>query len=120
MRKQVIVIGLGQFGMALSRTLSERGVEVLAVDVNEERVRLASAFVVEAACFDATDEQALMRAAPERRARSRVDIASNPAAARARAGVARALSQSARGHATRLATPRARIAVVGHLQSRPD
>jgi trk system potassium uptake protein TrkA len=53
--------------MALSRTLSERGVEVLAVDVNEERVRLASAFVVEAACFDATDEQALMRAAPERR-----------------------------------------------------
>ncbi|MBL8783356.1 MAG: TrkA family potassium uptake protein [Deltaproteobacteria bacterium] len=67
MRKQVIVIGLGQFGMALSRTLSERGVEVLAVDVNEERVRLASAFVVEAACFDATDEQALMRAAPERR-----------------------------------------------------
>ncbi|MCC6624542.1 MAG: TrkA family potassium uptake protein [Deltaproteobacteria bacterium] len=67
MKKQAIVIGLGQFGMALSRTLSERGIEVLAVDEDEERVRIASTFVVEAACFDATDEHALMRAAPERR-----------------------------------------------------
>lgn len=67
MKKQAIVIGLGQFGMALARTLTERGVEVLAVDTSEERVRLASAFVTEAACFDGTDEQALARAAPERR-----------------------------------------------------
>lgn len=67
MKKQAIVIGLGQFGMALARTLTERGVEVLAVDTSEERVRLAAAFVTEAACFDGTDEQALMRASPERR-----------------------------------------------------
>jgi len=67
MKKQAIIIGLGQFGMSLSRTLSERGVEVLAVDIDEERVRIASQFVVEAASFDATDEQALARAAPERR-----------------------------------------------------
>jgi len=67
MRKQAIVIGLGQFGMALARTLTERGVEVLAIDEDPERVRIASGFVVEAACFDATDEATLMRAAPERR-----------------------------------------------------
>lgn len=67
MKKQAIVIGLGQFGMALSRALTERGVEVLAVDTSEERVRLAAAFVTEAACFDGTDEQALMRTGPERR-----------------------------------------------------
>ena len=67
MKKQAIVIGLGQFGMALARALTERGVEVLAVDTSEERVRLASAFVTEAACFDGTDEQALLRSGPERR-----------------------------------------------------
>jgi len=67
MKKQAIVIGLGQFGMALSRALTERGVEVLAVDTSEERVRLASSFVTEAACFDGTDEQSLIRASPERR-----------------------------------------------------
>jgi Trk K+ transport system NAD-binding subunit len=34
MSKQVMVIGLGQFGMALAQALTERGVEVLAVDCN--------------------------------------------------------------------------------------
>lgn len=67
MKKQAIVIGLGQFGMALARALTERGVEVLAVDTSEERVRLASAFVTEAACFDGTDERSLIRTSPERR-----------------------------------------------------
>ncbi|MCA9513782.1 MAG: TrkA family potassium uptake protein [Myxococcales bacterium] len=67
MKKQAIIIGLGQFGMALARALTDRGVEVLAVDISEERVRLAASFVTEAACFDATDEQALLRTGPERR-----------------------------------------------------
>jgi trk system potassium uptake protein TrkA len=67
MRKQAIVIGLGQFGMSLSRSLTQRGVEVMAIDENEERVRSASTFVASAVAFDATDEAALARAAPERR-----------------------------------------------------
>lgn len=67
MIKQAIVIGLGQFGMTLARELSEKKVEVLAVDVQEDRVRTATAFVTSAVCFDATDERALTRAAPERR-----------------------------------------------------
>ena len=64
MRKQVIVIGLGQFGLALGRSLHERGVEVLAIDSSLELVEAAAPFVTEAVCFDATDEKALMRAAP--------------------------------------------------------
>ncbi len=67
MKKQAIVIGLGQFGTAVARALSERGVEVLAIDIDDERVRAAAAFVAEAACFDATETDALARTAPERR-----------------------------------------------------
>jgi trk system potassium uptake protein TrkA len=67
MMKQVMVIGLGQFGMSLARALAEREVEVLAVDSSEARVRTASEFVAEALCFDATDESALARTAPARR-----------------------------------------------------
>jgi len=67
MKRQALVIGLGQFGMSVARALAARQVEVLAVDVSEDRVRTASAFVTEAACFDATDEGALGRTSPERR-----------------------------------------------------
>jgi trk system potassium uptake protein len=67
MTKQVIVIGLGHFGMAMARALSDRGVEVLAVDSREDRVRIASGFVTEAVRFDATDAEALARTSPERR-----------------------------------------------------
>jgi len=67
MKQQALVIGLGQFGMAVARALAAREVEVLAVDVSEDRVRAAAAFVTEAACFDATDELSLTRTSPERR-----------------------------------------------------
>lgn len=67
MKRQALVIGLGQFGMAVARALALRQVEVLAVDASEERIRAASSFVTEAACFDATDESALARTSPERR-----------------------------------------------------
>ena len=67
MKHQALVIGLGQFGLSVARALAARQVEVLAVDVSEDRVRTASAFVTEAACFDATDEGALGRTSPERR-----------------------------------------------------
>jgi trk system potassium uptake protein TrkA len=67
MRKQVVVIGLGQFGMALARALASRKVEVLAIDRNSGHVRTAAAFVEEAVSFDATDAEALSRMSPERR-----------------------------------------------------
>ncbi|MCB9520201.1 MAG: TrkA family potassium uptake protein [Myxococcales bacterium] len=67
MKRQILVIGLGQFGMALARAVSDRGHEVLAVDRNAERVQEASTFVDQAVALDATDEHALARLAPERR-----------------------------------------------------
>ncbi|MFO7564544.1 MAG: TrkA family potassium uptake protein [Enhygromyxa sp.] len=64
---QALIVGLGQFGMALARRLSELGVEVLAVDNDEHLVQLAAGFVTEAVCFDASDEASLARADPSRR-----------------------------------------------------
>lgn len=67
MQRQAIIIGLGQFGMSVARALAERGVEVLAIDTREERVRAAAPFTAEALCFDATDNEALARTSPEAR-----------------------------------------------------
>lgn len=67
MKRQALIIGLGQFGMAVARALTARQVEVLVVDVDEQRVRAASSFATESACFNATDELSLVRTSPERR-----------------------------------------------------
>ena len=67
MPQQVLIIGLGQFGMSLARTLSEKGAEVLAVDRDKPLVEEAAAFVTEALTIDATDEAELARLQPARR-----------------------------------------------------
>lgn len=67
MSKQAIVVGLGQFGMALATSLANKGVEVLAVDSDEDHVRAAAPIVEEALCLDGTDEQALTRTLPDQR-----------------------------------------------------
>ncbi|MBE6367603.1 MAG: TrkA family potassium uptake protein [Lentisphaerae bacterium] len=67
MNKQIMIIGLGQFGMALAQTLSERGVEVLAVDIAQEKVDIAAQFVTHAAAVDVTDENALAKLLPAER-----------------------------------------------------
>ncbi len=64
MANQVMIIGLGRFGMALARTLSEKGAEVLAVDSDRELVEEAAAFCTEAIAIDATDEVELARLNP--------------------------------------------------------
>jgi trk system potassium uptake protein TrkA len=67
MSKQALVVGLGQFGMSLARSLTDLGVDVMAVDIREELVNVAAAFVAEAANFDATDERSLAGTAPQNR-----------------------------------------------------
>lgn len=67
MPQQILIIGLGQFGMSLSKTLSEKGAEVLAVDINRSLVEEAAAFVAEAIVIDATDEAELARLEPRKR-----------------------------------------------------
>ena len=67
MSKQIMIIGLGQFGMSLARTLAERGAEVLAADISQEKVDAAAEFVSRAVAVDATDENALAGLMPAER-----------------------------------------------------
>lgn len=67
MSQQIIVIGLGHFGMSLARTLTDKGSEVLAVDINKSLVQEASSFVAEAIVLDATDEVELAKLEPGKR-----------------------------------------------------
>lgn len=65
--QQILIIGLGQFGMSLARSLTERGAEVLAVDTRKSLVEEASSYVAKALAMDATDEEALAGLHPEKR-----------------------------------------------------
>lgn len=67
MAQQILIIGLGQFGMSLAQTLSEKGVEVLAVDIRRQLVQEAATFVTNAMVIDATDEDELARLEPAAR-----------------------------------------------------
>lgn len=67
MRKQALILGLGQFGLSLARSLTAKGLDVMAVDRDETRVQKAANFASEAVSFDSTNEQALARAAPDKR-----------------------------------------------------
>ncbi|MHC1785957.1 MAG: TrkA family potassium uptake protein [Christensenellales bacterium] len=58
-KKQFVVFGIGRFGSALCRALSEMGHEVLAVDSNEEHIRAISPYVMQALQLNATDEEAM-------------------------------------------------------------
>ena len=67
MTQQILIIRLGQFGMSLARTLSEKGAEVLATDKRKNLVEEAAAFVTEVVMIDATDETELARLQPAQR-----------------------------------------------------
>lgn len=64
MAKQVIVIGLGQFGSGLIRALGQTNTEIIAVDMDEKAVEKASSWCSKAICFDATNEEALSQLQP--------------------------------------------------------
>lgn len=59
LKKQFAVIGLGRFGGSICRTLSEQGAEVLAIDMDEDRVNEFTAIATQAVIADSTDEMVL-------------------------------------------------------------
>jgi len=59
MKKQFAVIGLGRFGYSVVKTLVDANADVLAIDINEEKVDDVSEFATHAVAVDATDENAL-------------------------------------------------------------
>ena len=67
MKEQVLVIGLGQFGMSLARTLNEKGFQVIAVDIDQKLVNEAANFATDAICLNAIDEVSLAKLSPKDR-----------------------------------------------------
>lgn len=57
--RQFVVIGLGRFGSSVVKTLASMGYEVLAVDVDEERVSAMATQATHAVQADGTDESAM-------------------------------------------------------------
>ena len=53
--KNILLIGLGRFGKHIAMQLNEMGHEIMAVDINEERVNRILPFVANAQIGDSTD-----------------------------------------------------------------
>ncbi|WP_010424361.1 potassium channel family protein [Anaerophaga thermohalophila] len=60
MAKKIAVIGMGQFGMAIAKTLSTKGAEVMAIDRNETIIEEVAENVDMAVAMDATDKKTLI------------------------------------------------------------
>jgi len=60
MKKKVYaVIGLGTFGFNIARILAEKGEQVIAIDMDEEKIQEIADMVTKAVVADATDDKAL-------------------------------------------------------------
>ncbi len=59
MKKEYAVIGLGRFGGSICEELSQQGLQVLAIDRDEERVNKFSSVASHAVVADTTDEVVL-------------------------------------------------------------
>ena len=58
-KKEFAVIGLGRFGGSIFRTLAEEGMEVMVIDMDENRVNEYSMIASHAVIGDSTDEKVL-------------------------------------------------------------
>ncbi|MET3698159.1 trk system potassium uptake protein TrkA [Bacillus oleivorans] len=59
MKKEFVVIGLGRFGGSIVRSLIELGMEVMAIDRDEDKVNEYSAIATHAVVADSTDESVI-------------------------------------------------------------
>ncbi|WP_026690101.1 potassium channel family protein [Alteribacter aurantiacus] len=59
MKKQFAVIGLGRFGGSVCQALSKQGMEVLAIDTDEDRINRYANIATHAVVADATDDNTL-------------------------------------------------------------
>jgi trk system potassium uptake protein TrkA len=59
--KRFVIIGLGNFGFTVAKSLSDNGLDVIAIDLDGELIDRLAAFVAHAAVGDATDVDTLRR-----------------------------------------------------------
>ncbi|MGM0753624.1 MAG: potassium channel family protein [Bacillota bacterium] len=59
MKKEFVVVGLGRFGGSIVRSLSDQGMEVMAIDQDEDKVNEFSSIASHAVVADSTDESVL-------------------------------------------------------------
>jgi trk system potassium uptake protein TrkA len=57
MARSFLIVGLGRFGKHMAKSLTRQNNEVLAIDINEDRVNAALKYVTDAQIGDATDPQ---------------------------------------------------------------
>ena len=57
--KQILIIGLGRFGLHVAKKLNEMHIQVLGVDSSEERVKAALPHVTNAEIGDAGNQEFL-------------------------------------------------------------
>lgn len=57
--REFVIIGCGRFGQSVAKTLYERGYDVLAIDIREDRIQEVSEYVTHAVQLDAIDEASL-------------------------------------------------------------
>ena len=74
---QVAVIGLGRFGITVATTLYQMGHDVLAIDINPDKVQELAGQVTYAVAADATDESSLKELGIEKFEYAVVAIGSN-------------------------------------------
>ncbi len=55
--KSILIIGLGRFGRHMAKKFSEQNNDVIAIDINEERINNVLSVVTNALIGDATNEQ---------------------------------------------------------------
>ncbi len=59
LNKEFVVIGLGRFGGSIVRSLSEQGMEVMAIDQDEDKINEFASIASHAVVADSTDESVL-------------------------------------------------------------
>ena len=65
LNKTFVVIGLGEFGWHLARSISEGGGAVIVVDENQQRINTIKEYVAKAIVADARQQHALLTAIPK-------------------------------------------------------
>jgi len=61
-KKQFAVIGLGTFGFYIAKGLAENGMDVIAIDIDEEKIDEIKDFVPNSLILDSSDKKALKEA----------------------------------------------------------